>query len=710
MRLLRLRLEHFRSHEALDLDLRSVHAAAVVGRNGAGKSSLLLGVEWALFGPGSPDDYVRRGAVRGGVTLDFEIDGHRWRVARGRERGKRSWLHVFEDDQQVGAHTVAEAQELIYDIVGMDLEQFRASIYAPQGQAGVLASLTPGERKALLGGLLGLDVYEDWREQAAADARAQRQSVAVLDEALQRDVLAAAAAAEQAQGAEAIEAGLGALRERLTELDDELDAAGTRAAIAEQVRRRQDLAAQMADVKRQGDEAKASNERRTSLRAEVERLDKVATPADVRALEAEREAHQQATGEALAAARGHRDRRELAEQRLARARDTWDRLADDVRGLEESERRLAAARPPAPPEHDGEERCPTCGQAIADDQAHERVAAAHRQEVETWSTRLEDLGREVARYTQARNEALDEARAAESALEELGDAPSTERPPWEGAEDYARAREAVDGVARATAQLEALGEDVDREALRTRWEALKDERDGLPSEVPPGREAGSIRAEQADVRRDIAAREAELAAARAAGAEVERLEASIAAARERQAGHGERDEALSVLARAFSRDGIPAMILDNAIDGIQQSANDTLESLGSGLRLRLVTQAAKRSGKGTKETLEIMVDDGAFEAPIASFSGGERYRVHIALRMGLAGMLAAGSGIPADVLLIDEPTDLDKAGVGYLAEVLAHTGKQTLLVTHQDELVAAMPQRITVERSSDAAPSAVVVA
>ena len=63
-------------------------------------------------------------------------------------------------------------------------------------------------------------------------------------------------------------------------------------------------------------------------------------------------------------------------------------------------------------------------------------------------------------------------------------------------------------------------------------------------------------------------------------------------------------------------------------------------------------------------------------------------------------MLAAGSGIPADVLLIDESTNLDKAGVGYLAELLAHTGKQTLLVTHQDELVAAMPQRIVVERAS----------
>jgi hypothetical protein len=52
-----------------------------------------------------------------------------------------------------------------------------------------------------------------------------------------------------------------------------------------------------------------------------------------------------------------------------------------------------------------------------------------------------------------------------------------------------------------------------------------------------------------------------------------------------------------------------------------------------------------------------------------------------------------------DVLLIDESTNLDKAGVGYLAERLAPTGKQTLLVIHRDELVAAMPQPTVVERA-----------
>jgi hypothetical protein len=53
-----------------------------------------------------------------------------------------------------------------------------------------------------------------------------------------------------------------------------------------------------------------------------------------------------------------------------------------------------------------------------------------------------------------------------------------------------------------------------------------------------------------------------------------------------------------------------------------------------------------------------------------------------------------------DVLLVDESTNLDRAGVGYLAERLAPTGKQTLLVIHRDELVAAMPQPIVVERAS----------
>ena len=83
MRLLRLELENFRSHAALDLDLDGVECAAVIGPNGAGKSSILLAAEYALYG-GSHDELLSRRADKGGVTLTLEQAGRRWRMRRSR--------------------------------------------------------------------------------------------------------------------------------------------------------------------------------------------------------------------------------------------------------------------------------------------------------------------------------------------------------------------------------------------------------------------------------------------------------------------------------------------------------------------------------------------------------------------------------------------------------------------------------------------------
>ena len=117
MRLLQLDLENWRSHVALDLDLSGIAAAAIVGPNGAGKSSLLLARDWCFTGNSSADELISRGADRGGVTVTLEQSGKRWRVNRGRERNKRSWLVVEEEKSEkftpLAQRTMAESQKII---------------------------------------------------------------------------------------------------------------------------------------------------------------------------------------------------------------------------------------------------------------------------------------------------------------------------------------------------------------------------------------------------------------------------------------------------------------------------------------------------------------------------------------------------------------------------------------------------------------------
>lgn len=709
MRIARIQLVNFRSHTELDLDLSGVQAAAIVGRNGAGKSSLFDAIDFCLYG-GPADALLRHTAKTGGVTLELETEGQRWRINRGRERGKKSWL-VVEQATSTGwapvpFNHIADAQAFLEgSVLAMGADAWRASVYAAQGEAGVLAAMRPGERKALLGGLLGLERYEEWRERAAADARGLTEKVAAFDDQVARE-------RERADGCEAaIDAGAQAKVEltvaatELQDLTNELADAMQRQADVERVERRKALVAQMRSIKERGKEVERQNAEREKLAEEIKTLAGAQEEYD------SRDAARQQLNENLAAARREHDKR-LAQVRDAEA--VVDRaaasIATDKRRWEEAkqtlEREQSAGDPPPLPE----DKCPTCGQAVHGEAQELAMAAVEQRKAER-EARVKAAQEALVLAQEALREGTERLREDRSRCEALRDeVAAIPEPSIEfDQEGFNAAREKAMKLVSLQGQAAQLGAKQDVEVLRSEWAQVKAEAEKLPEVVPDGPLPSEVQERTARVEavvRDLQRRVDDGERAEVARAEHLRVAAELEAeARELV----DRSNALHTLANACSRNGIPAMILDNATGGIEQAANEALESLGSSMKLRIVTQVAKASGKGSKETLEILVDDGMQERPLESFSGGERYRVHVALRMGLAEMLSAGSGRSCDVLLIDEPTDLDKEGVQLLSELLARVPHQVLLVTHLDELVHALPQRILVERPSDTQPSTVTV-
>jgi exonuclease SbcC len=253
-------------------------------------------------------------------------------------------------------------------------------------------------------------------------------------------------------------------------------------------------------------------------------------------------------------------------------------------------------------------------------------------------------------------------------------------------------------VSRLEGQLAALAEIEDVTKLRATYGEKRAEAEKLPSEIPAGREAEDVRQAISGVRAQRDELRATISRAESAAERKTAAEATITAAEAEAASEARRESALTLCAKAFSRNGIPAMILDNAVGSIEVAANEVLDELGVEMSIQLVTQREKKSG-GLTETLDVVVDDGEHQRPVESFSGGEQYRVHIALRLALARTLGGGL---LDFLLIDEPTDLDAAGLGALASLIAGMPQQVLLVTHQDDLVASLPEQIVVGKEGAA--------
>ena len=86
----RLRLRNWRSYEDLDL-LFDPGTTFVVAPNGVGKTSLVYGLAWAVFGQHSgvdpQKDCIRAGAESAEVQVEFDLpDGRRLSISRTAKR------------------------------------------------------------------------------------------------------------------------------------------------------------------------------------------------------------------------------------------------------------------------------------------------------------------------------------------------------------------------------------------------------------------------------------------------------------------------------------------------------------------------------------------------------------------------------------------------------------------------------------------------
>ena len=191
---LELELENFLSYrQPTTLDLRNFQLACITGENGAGKSSLLDAITWALFGkcraPGR-DDVINRKAVPQGeaarVQLDFQLEGDAYRVLRIQKPGQTGilelqlaigageWKSLTESTQ---THTQAQLEKLLR----MNYETFTNASFLLQGRADEFTIKRPGERKRILGELLGVSHWEQYREESGLRRREEEKELASID-------------------------------------------------------------------------------------------------------------------------------------------------------------------------------------------------------------------------------------------------------------------------------------------------------------------------------------------------------------------------------------------------------------------------------------------------------------------------------------------------------------------------------------------------
>lgn len=163
------------------MDFRGLHTACICGANGAGKSSLLEAIAWAVWGESraaSDDDVIHVGMSEALVDFIFISQGTTYRILRSRTRKQATTLEfqiaIAAQDLAAGwpkfrsltAKGVRATQQLILEHLKLDYDTFINSAYLRQGRADEFMLKRPSDRKQILTDLLKLDQYEDLAERA----------------------------------------------------------------------------------------------------------------------------------------------------------------------------------------------------------------------------------------------------------------------------------------------------------------------------------------------------------------------------------------------------------------------------------------------------------------------------------------------------------------------------------------------------------------
>ena len=162
-----IELGNFLSHHNTKLPFDK-GVTVFVGHNGAGKSSVIDGITFALFGQhtrNSNKGLIRRGANQGYAKVDFTISGRAFEAVRKIDSKGTLAAQFFEkkdgalvplaagERKQFGESMTKEIESLI----GMDFDKLKIASIVRQGELNSIIDADPRKFKELVNAIIGID-------------------------------------------------------------------------------------------------------------------------------------------------------------------------------------------------------------------------------------------------------------------------------------------------------------------------------------------------------------------------------------------------------------------------------------------------------------------------------------------------------------------------------------------------------------------------
>jgi len=162
-----IELGDFLSHEKTTIDLED-GVTIFVGKNGAGKSSIIDAITFSLFGKHtrkSNKGLIRRGNNQGFAKIKFSIKDKQYEAERKIDSKGSLSAALFEvtDNNRVQIAAGERKQfgesmtEQVEKVIGMSFEKLKIASIVQQGELNSIINAKPKEFKELLSAIIGID-------------------------------------------------------------------------------------------------------------------------------------------------------------------------------------------------------------------------------------------------------------------------------------------------------------------------------------------------------------------------------------------------------------------------------------------------------------------------------------------------------------------------------------------------------------------------
>jgi exonuclease SbcC len=170
-----LRLSNYKQYSHLELEFRE-GLVGIIGKNGAGKSTIFEAILYCLFGRDEGNKaHIRSAFVDPKATvelqLDFTIGEIGYRVRR-EFRGKALAVGAeFYKNDVLIAKGVSPVNEELVKVLHMERDAFKRSVFSGQKELSELSDTSGEARKRMVRRMLGLDTLDDAQSRVNADLR-----------------------------------------------------------------------------------------------------------------------------------------------------------------------------------------------------------------------------------------------------------------------------------------------------------------------------------------------------------------------------------------------------------------------------------------------------------------------------------------------------------------------------------------------------------